>query len=236
MAVSKIDWNFWFALPRVKVWQAVALSLNIDPDKLKAYQDGPPAQNSDVWKDPVIFHDRHTRDEFDKRSRLLGARVSDRAYFAANNLDFGGNRNLHSVKLVEVAKWLQALGRTPIADGLLAGLAKPEALKVPDPLPRLPVEPTGDAGETKDALLDSKAAPPQKMQIWQEDEILRTTRALGFNPQALPPDDRKRSFFVKSVIRDRCGKNHKIKLRASIFNKAWDRMLSSNPKRLKYAD
>jgi len=75
----------------------------------------------------------------------------------------------------------------------------------------------------------------QQMHRWQEDQIRRTVRTLGFDPQALPPDDCQRAFVVKSLIRARCEKNHPVKLRAAMFNHAWERMLASTPPGLKYA-
>ncbi len=74
----------------------------------------------------------------------------------------------------------------------------------------------------------------QAIQIWQEEQVLRTTRSLGYDPLLLPRDDKKRNFVVKSLIRSRCEKNHPVKMRASMFNKAWDRMIGRVPAELKY--
>ncbi len=80
--------------------------------------------------------------------------------------------------------------------------------------------------------------PPRSAQqqehLWQEDQIRRTTRALGFDPLALPADDQGRNV-VKSLIRARCGKNHPVKLRATLFNQAWERMLTGHPPGLQYS-
>jgi hypothetical protein len=75
-----------------------------------------------------------------------------------------------------------------------------------------------------------------QMQRWQEDQIRRTTRALGHDPLALPRDDSQRAVNVKRAIRIRCGKNHPVKMRASMFDQAWERMMTSTPPGLKYAD
>jgi hypothetical protein len=75
-----------------------------------------------------------------------------------------------------------------------------------------------------------------EMQRWQEDQVLRTTRALGYDPQRLPPDDASRNFYVKALIRTRCGKNHPVKLRAAVFNPAWDRLIAASPPRLRFAE
>jgi hypothetical protein len=76
----------------------------------------------------------------------------------------------------------------------------------------------------------------QQLHRWQEDQIRRTTRAMGHNPLALPRDDRQSDTVLKSAIRTRCGKNHPVKMRASMFNQAWERMLTSTPPGLRYAD
>jgi hypothetical protein len=80
------------------------------------------------------------------------------------------------------------------------------------------------------------STPQQQMHQWQEDQIRRTTRAMGYDPLALPHDDRQRDFMVKRLIRTRCAKNHPVKMRAAMFDQAWDRMLASTPPRLKYAE
>jgi hypothetical protein len=83
------------------------------------------------------------------------------------------------------------------------------------------------------------ATPPTQQQLthhWQEDQIRRTTRAIGYDPLALPRDDRQRDFIVKRLIRTRCGKNHPVKMRAAMFDQAWERMMTRTPPGLKYAD
>lgn len=83
---------------------------------------------------------------------------------------------------------------------------------------------------TDPELVATKA--PGTLQIWQEDQIIRTTKSLGFDPLALPPNDPSGKFYVKSLIRERCGKNHRDKMRANVFDKAWERLKASS--RLKY--
>jgi hypothetical protein len=209
VAVSKIDWDFWLAMPKVKAWQAVALSLSVDPDKIRVsphpWMAGP---NALPIYTPASFPNDQVRDEYDKRLRLLTASLSDKRFTAGTpNCEI---TYYNDVYLSEVAIWLKSLGRSPIAEKMLPATA--------DPIAAAPAK-----------------APHQKLQAWQEDQILRTARALGFNPLALPPDDPRKNFYVKALIRERCEQNHKTKMRPTIFNKAWDRMMSSNPKGLKYS-
>jgi hypothetical protein len=89
--------------------------------------------------------------------------------------------------------------------------------------------------DSKIAAAEAAAPPAQQAWPWQEDQIIRATKSLEYNPVALPPDDRKKQFFVKSLIRARCAKNHPQKMRQTIFDKAWARMLGNNPPTLKYA-
>lgn len=72
------------------------------------------------------------------------------------------------------------------------------------------------------------------MTRWQEDQIRRTARSLGFDPLRLPFADQKTNV-VKATIRTRCGQNQPVKMRAVIFNAAWDRMLAATPPGLGYS-
>jgi hypothetical protein len=110
MARSKIDWNFWLAMPYVRVWQAAALSLGIDPDKLAN-------DESDAWED-CDPPDLLSLSELTKRIRLLAAARLDPQYFRA-----GASRGTpadHDIQLIPVGKWLKARSRIPIDENLLA--------------------------------------------------------------------------------------------------------------------
>ena len=113
MAVS--DWKYWLALSEVEAWQAVALSLEIDPDGMK----GAPG-----YLPPSAFPDKQVSEEFRKRLTLLiDALHSDSKRFSKlipNCVVPAQN----SVRLKYVAIWLKSLGRTPIADQLLMPIAE----------------------------------------------------------------------------------------------------------------
>ena len=53
--MSSVDWDLWLNMPTVKLWQACALSLDIDPDKMT--------------------HGDKEKDYFHKRLRLLTEQV-----------------------------------------------------------------------------------------------------------------------------------------------------------------
>ena len=223
MAAPAVDWEFWLTLPQVKAWQAVALSMGFDPDRMN--------QSRDYWKQAPDDHDVpnvRARERFGERLRLLIAGRQDSQQFSvqSSSLDTPAN---HRVVLREVAAWLRALDGAPIDAEFLAAI---------DGTPLASIATT-----TTTAAAPAAAAPrttPTRttalsLQQWQEDQLLRTTRSLGYDPLGLPPDDASRTFCVKSVIRERCASNHPVKMRQAIFNKAWDRMLARSPAALRYA-
>lgn len=104
--MQKPVWKFWRAMPEVKLWQAIALSLNLDPDLL----------NPDYIDNDSLELDEHggwngdaslsvtELSNFSKRLRLLVANISDKKQFSAGTLNIS-NRALHGVRLNEFAVW-----------------------------------------------------------------------------------------------------------------------------------
>ena len=72
--MSDIDWDFWLNMPTVRIWQACALSLNIDPEKMKQHPDGYMTPEGFLFKDES-FKTNKEKDEFNKRLRLLSSHV-----------------------------------------------------------------------------------------------------------------------------------------------------------------
>jgi hypothetical protein len=107
-AVSSIDWNFWRNTREVKVWEAVALSCNIDP------------QDEVLDPDDLIANHREVR----KRVRLLLDHMSDRAFFTPGILDMG-DPNLHGVRLPEFAAWWIDKFEPQSIPAQLAGMGEP---------------------------------------------------------------------------------------------------------------
>lgn len=110
--MKKPDWKFWGEMPQVKLWQAVALSLNLDPDGIDA--DCIDSEDLTLECDSVRYklfgHDEdappsnETLANFSKRLRLLVANLSNREFFSAGTLNMGSPA-LHGVKLNEFAVW-----------------------------------------------------------------------------------------------------------------------------------
>lgn len=224
MADLPVDWEFWLALPTVKVWEAVALSLGLNPEAMN--------QSRDYWKHAAQDHDvpaTPLRAEFGLRLRLLVGSLTDPTHFSSERLSADTPAN-HRVRLQQVGQWLQAIDRRPITEAFLSKLAlSPVELpgpSAPAPAPGLPLQ--SSSGKA------SARTPASPMHAWQEEQIRRTVRSLGYDPLALPPDDAAHDLCVKSVIRTRCGRNHPVKMRASIFNQAWHRLLNGQPCGLKY--
>ena len=104
------DWDFWLNMPEVKLWQAVALSMNIDPDSLKhsgtAWMAGP-----GKWS--IFTNDSFSSSEqqiiFDKRLRLLVANKSVKNGFSPGTLSMD-DPAYHSVRQSEFSPWAQSIG------------------------------------------------------------------------------------------------------------------------------
>lgn len=216
MNASTVDWDFWFALPLARLWQAVALSLDIDPDRMD--------QSRDYWRDGPSEHDvpiARDRAAFRDRLALLIDSRTDSTYFTSGSSSSDTPAN-HRAELKEVVRWLTLTGQAPIAARLL-GQDDATPADIADATSR-PIQ------------APERLTPHEKAHAWEEEQILRTTRSSGFDPLALPPDDQKTNFAVKALIRSRCANNHSVKMRASIFNNAWSRMVTSVPARLRFSD
>lgn len=90
------DWQFWRHMPEVKLWQAVVLSLNENPDRLIYTK-------STLHGETVDGYFSKNRDAT-KRIRLLIASHFDRLHFSAGTLNMGDPR-LSGVRLPEFAAW-----------------------------------------------------------------------------------------------------------------------------------
>jgi hypothetical protein len=62
---NKVDWKHWLHMPQIRIRQAVALSMDIEPDKMPTYHmDGLTYSSS-------AFQNKEEQDEFHKRCRQL---------------------------------------------------------------------------------------------------------------------------------------------------------------------
>lgn len=99
------DWDFWRHIPHAKVWQACALSLNIDPDLMKHSPHGwMNGIGSGPDFEPLSFPSRDVKVLFDKRLRLLAAHIGNPAHFRLH-LIIMGNPARCEIYLTDFARW-----------------------------------------------------------------------------------------------------------------------------------
>lgn len=141
-----VDWRYWRHMLEVKQWEACALSLNIDPDRMQA---SPNAWMAGPGNGPAFlrgsFPSESVKIEFEKRVRLLGACLFKSEHFrTVNNLVIGG-RHLATVSLREFAAWGESV-ELEMPPELVAMAGKTPAHATPQaqtsPAEALPVYPT----------------------------------------------------------------------------------------------
>lgn len=94
-------WKKWRLMPEVDIWQAVALSLNIEPDKVRT--------NNHAWMGAKFPFDEG--DEFDDRLNIILANSSNRTHFPTPcRLNMGGGY-LCGVRLSEFASWAVGIAK-----------------------------------------------------------------------------------------------------------------------------
>ena len=126
-----IDWSYWLQMPEIKAWEAVALSLNLDPEQMVHLKEGWMAgAGSDPLFEDESFPDKQTKNEFYKRLRLLLAALKDRQVFSAGRLSLA-NPGDNGVRLQEVATWLVCIGRQPLSQELVKAAAAERESPVP---------------------------------------------------------------------------------------------------------
>ncbi len=117
-ATHKIpDWKFWRDMPQVDLWQACALSLNLDPDSLTFSNDG---MGGASYIKMQSFPNEEAWEKFNKRLRLLEAKM----------------RESRVVPLADFVKWALSLSTPwdmPPELENVASVVKPS--KVETPLP-----------------------------------------------------------------------------------------------------
>ena len=105
------DWDFWRHLPDVEIWQACALSLNLEPDKFEWSGDswllGPGDHGPSI--ESTSFRDSDEEASFYKRVKLLCANLFRREHFSAPILNMGKSFKSRA-KLPEVAAWAAGIG------------------------------------------------------------------------------------------------------------------------------
>ena len=161
-ANRKPNWSKWRLIPEVKVFQAVALSLDIDPDKVR--------RSPTAWmSESVGFHEGQ---DFEDRLDVVGANVKSDGPLVP--VSYGiGHRALVPIKLREFAAWCLSIG-WPIPDELraLAGTDSARPLEVPLP----PDGPTREASSQR-TYDPSKAGTGRSATATAADEYFRQHNA-----------------------------------------------------------
>ncbi len=144
-ATHKIpDWKFWPDMPKVQLWQACALSLNLDPDSLTFSNDG---MGGASYIKMQSFPNEEAWEKFNKRLRLLEAKM----------------RESRVVPLADFVKWASSLS-TPwdMPPELVALAQKPDlhaGAPAPAPTPAADLAdeeaPDGDESITTEAPQDA---------------------------------------------------------------------------------
>jgi hypothetical protein len=106
---NKPNWKEWKHMPEVQVWQACALSLDIEPSSIKWYprswETGP---YSDQLFEDESFQSENEKKEFKSRQRILLNNLNSKE----NSLWFSPNLNrpnLGEVSLPEFAAWCSSV-------------------------------------------------------------------------------------------------------------------------------
>lgn len=88
---STPDWEFWKEMPKIELWQACALSLNLNPDSISPHYDGMGMMGSGL---PSFryenFPSAETLEEFNKRLRLAEANIQRQNAFCPNLINLSG--------------------------------------------------------------------------------------------------------------------------------------------------
>jgi len=128
-SVATPDWKFWLQMPDVRLWQACALSLDIDPDSMKRDSASWMAGGSGgPFLESESFRQAAEETEFYKRLRLLKANLHDRRHFSPQALNMRDS-NQHAVSLSEVAAWGEFVGWREIPSALVQIARPPKGKK-----------------------------------------------------------------------------------------------------------
>ena len=104
------DWSLWGNLPEVELWQACALSLNIEPDGMRfsrnAWMAGP-GDHPPIFERET-FRDATQQAEFGKRLRLVIAHRPNRTHFSPGTIHMSQSHR-HGVRLPEFAAWAKGI-------------------------------------------------------------------------------------------------------------------------------
>jgi hypothetical protein len=170
-AQPPIDWAFWRAMRTVKLWQACALVVGLDPDRLEHDPDGWMAgPGSGPMFDHRSFSSPQAKDRLDKAMRLAETACSylQGPIFPKGTPSPGSRRDM-DVALAEVVAFFRSCEWTDIPDAI-----KSMALPPVTSEKELPIA----------AVAPTTAAPIQKQKA-QENRIIELLHAQGYSPNSL---------------------------------------------------
>jgi len=153
------DWEFWRDMPEVELWQACALSLNLDPYPLTPSDDGMGMGGESYFK-MRNFPNEETWEKFNKRRRLLEAHMRQ-----------PNGRFSNSERLSDFVTWALSLSTPWDMPPKLKALAKKTAVRIG----ALETEPTPDdtgrkTGEGEQEQLEQEAKPLLKFTLQKTSE------------------------------------------------------------------
>ncbi|NBQ54468.1 MAG: hypothetical protein EBU49_12955, partial [Proteobacteria bacterium] len=105
--MKKPDWSEWSLMPKVEVWQAVALSMDLEAHDLHMDVHTPLLGFGSFFK-PNSFPSSAKEREFEKRLRILEANLEDSAKFP--NVVINRELRLSIVALPEFSAWAVSVG------------------------------------------------------------------------------------------------------------------------------
>lgn len=206
---TPVDWSFWRAMRTVKLWQACALVVDIDPDSLKHPQFWVAEDGPLFALDSFPSKEIHSR--FDKTLRLAvnAVNTEDGPIFPKSQLHQGDNWE-KDVLLNEVVAYFRSLS----LDWLdIAAPLQPIAIA------RQPL----DMHQTITSNLPAAAVVVPKQRA-QEDRILELLNAQGYSPLALEPRAAGKPG-PKAEIRT-LAMNERGLFTTKTFDTAWQRLRS----------
>jgi hypothetical protein len=204
------DWKFWDAYGEVEIWQAVALSLNLDPDELTQQQIRRINGYSSYWCD--FTGEQDVEKEIDKRQRLVEKRFGMKDDFGMLDSDGECPYCNTAVSATDVARYLVSVGRN-IPKELELLLDSTDTGAICNAL--APVQSKNDA--------DASHGNNEERRKFrdQEEAIVEALVELGYSPKMLPPNNSGKKG-VKSEVRNALNGNPLFRA-SSAFNKAWER-------------
>jgi hypothetical protein len=97
------NWKEWSSAPEVRIWQACALSLNIDPHSMT--KEILPRLGSGPFFEPKSFPSSDIKAEFERRQNALFSNLSNGNYFAPCIQSYGTQPGNSIVRLSQFAAW-----------------------------------------------------------------------------------------------------------------------------------